>query len=304
MTMDAIGVVFDIQRASLHDGPGIRTTVFLKGCTARCRWCHNPESIPFEPSFSFDGERCRLCGACAAVCPENVHSFDEEVHHVAFGDCTLCGKCIPVCPEGCLRVLGRQCTVEEVMTEVLKDRAFYDRSGGGMTVSGGEPTAQIDFLLALTRKVRAYGIHTCVDTAGGGLERDLDRLLPSVDLFLFDYKDSVSARLRANTGLRLEIVESNLQFLLDHGAAVILRCPIIPGINDTREHFMTLVSLGRRYPALRGIELLPYHDLGVHKSARIGREPALSGLATTPPEMSQQWRTMLTELGGKQITVA
>ena len=302
--MGAGGVVFDIQRSSLHDGPGIRTTVFLKGCTARCPWCHNPESIPFAPLLSFDAETCRLCRACAAVCTESVHSFDESGHHVDFDACTLCGRCVPACPEGCLRIVGRTCSVEEIVAEVVKDRPFYERSGGGLTVSGGEPTAQIDFACALAAEARARGIHTCIDTAGGGRQEDLARLLPITDLFLFDYKDSDTVRLRANTGLHRDAVESNLRFLVDSGAAVVLRCPVIPGINDTQEHFLALVSIGRRYPRLKGIELLPYHNLGVHKARRIGREARLSGLATTAPETTAHWRTLVAELGGRGITVA
>ena len=275
--MSARGIVFDVQRASLHDGPGIRTTVFLKGCPAHCLWCHNSESIPFAPSFSFDSENCRLCGACGAVCPERVHSFEGGVHRVSFPDCTLCGACIPACPEGCLRIIGRECTTAEVMADVRRDRAFYESSGGGLTVSGGEPTAQIEFLCELTAAARAEGIHTCVDTAGGGARKDLERLLPGVDLFLFDYKDSVAARLKTNTGLSLGVVDANLRYLVESGAAVILRCPVIPGINDTRDHFTALVSLQREYPGLRGIELLPYHDLGLHKAARIGGKSQLAG---------------------------
>jgi pyruvate formate lyase activating enzyme len=302
--MSTRGIVFDIQRASLHDGPGIRTTVFLKGCTAHCLWCHNPESIPFDPSFSFDPEKCRLCGACAAVCPESVHSFGGGVHRVSFADCTLCGVCIPACPEGCLRIIGREYTAVEVMAEVRRDHAFYDSSGGGLTISGGEPTAQIEFLCELTAAARAEGIHTCVDTAGGGARKDLERLLPSVDLFLFDYKDSEAGRLKVNTGLTLGVVDGNLRFLLERGAAVILRCPVIPGINDTRDHFMALVSLQRGYPGLRGIELLPYHDLGLHKAARIGEESRLAGFVTTPRETTEQWRAIVAELGGTRIKVA
>ena len=305
--MSARGVVFDIQRASLHDGPGIRTTVFLKGCTAHCLWCHNPESIPFTPSFSFDSEKCRLCGVCVAVCPEHVHSIERSAegpsHHIAFDSCTLCGLCIPACPEACLRILGRETTVDTVMAEVLRDRAFYDSSGGGLTVSGGEPAAQIDFLCELTAAAITEGIHTCVDTAGGVPMASFARLLPTVDLFLFDYKDSTSPRLKKNTGLSFPMVSDNLQFLHENGAGIILRCPIIPGINDTREHFEAIVALERRLPSLRGIELLPYHNLGVHKAAKIGGKSLLAGLPTTPRETADRWLSLVGELGAKRIVI-
>ena len=297
------GVVFDIQRASLRDGPGIRTTVFFKGCPMSCLWCHNPESMSRGPIFSFNRERCVRCGACVSVCPERAHIIEGDAHRVLFESCTLCGLCLPACPSGCLSIVGREYTVEELLVEVLRDHAFFDSSGGGLTVSGGEPTAQIGFLCDLLQAAKKERIHTCVDTSGACAEKHFEKILSSVDLFLFDFKDSDPQRHLRNTGVNLSLVLSNLKYLYFKGAAIVLRCPIIPSINDTQEHFRAIVEMEAEYVNLRKIEILPYHNMGVHKAENIGAQAHLRALPTTEIGAAKEWLSRLSLLGGRRIAM-
>jgi pyruvate formate lyase activating enzyme len=297
------GIIFDIQRASMHDGPGIRTTVFFKGCPMSCLWCHNPESIGRAPAFSFKRDKCVRCGACVPICPAHAHIVDNDSHRVLFETCTLCGLCLPVCPSGCLSIVGREYTVQELLGEIVRDRAFFESSGGGLTVSGGEPTAQIDFLCELLQGAKEERIHTCVDTSGAAPETHFEKILPYVDLFLFDFKDSNPQRHQHNTGVSLSLVLSNLKYLDSRDAAIVLRCPIIPGINDTPDHFRAIVDMEATYPNLRKIELLPYHNMGVHKAENIGAQARLRALPTTERETAAEWLSRLSRLGGRRIAV-
>jgi pyruvate formate lyase activating enzyme len=301
--MSAGGIVFDIQRGSLHDGPGIRTTVFFKGCHLRCRWCHNPESLEFEPEFSFNREKCTACGRCAAVCPEGVHDLADGVHAVAFEKCSLCGLCLAVCPASCLSIVGREYSTDELMATIVRDRAFYESSGGGLTLSGGEPTAQPDFLGELLAASKAEGIATCIETAGAAAEAQLRRLLPLVDLFLFDWKDSDPARHERNTGIGLNGIRSNLEFLYANGAAIILRCPIIPGVNDTDEHFRAIVEMERGHADIIRTELMPYHDMGAYKAGSIGSHRRPLVLRSVEKEASSEWLARISDLGGERIVL-
>jgi glycyl-radical enzyme activating protein len=250
------GIVFDIQRAALHDGPGVRTVVFLKGCYLRCQWCHNPESWSLEPQ--------------TAAQPDALGQY---------------------------RTFGRTMSVDEVMQVVLRDRVYYEVSGGGITLSGGEPTLQFAFCKALLQAAREHNIHTCLDTSGHDRQEDFAELLPLVDLFLYDYKLTSSESHLRWTGAGNELILSNLEFLYRSGAAIILRCPILPGINDSQEHLDGIAALSRKYRRLRGVEILPYHDIGLYKFGLLGLDPP--PLNTSVPTEEQQlcYKQFLIERG-------
>lgn len=276
----ASGIVFDIQRFSLHDGPGIRTTVFLKGCPLHCLWCHNPESWRPNPQLRFHQDRCTHCGRCALACPSQVHDVATDQHALRYDRCIACGRCVLACANGALELSGRLMDVDAVMAEVLADQTYYRNSGGGLTVSGGEPLLQYDFLVQLLRAGHAHGIHTCVETSGFARQEKVMGLLGLVDEFLFDIKLIDDARHIACTGVSNKPILENLDALLTHGAAVRLRCPIIPGINDTDAHISGVSALTHRYPNLLGVDVLPYHSIGRNKWKQIGRDYSLSDLET------------------------
>lgn len=280
-------IVFDIQKFSTFDGPGIRTSVFLKGCMMRCPWCHNPESLRPEPELSYSGEKCSACRACGAVCPAGVHSLDPE-HRVDFLKCTACGNCISACPQRCLKLFGREMSPREIMTEVLKDKKYYQSSGGGMTVTGGEPTMQFEGLMALLHLAKAESIHCCLETNGVLGEPKLKALLPLVDLFLLDYKATGEDHKRL-TGVEEAPVLNTLSLLHKAGKPVILRCPIIPGLNDTKEHFAVIRRLKSLYSCILQAEIMAYHSSGIHKWNSLGLAYSLKDLPSATPDMKRQW---------------
>jgi pyruvate formate lyase activating enzyme len=295
--MPPTGMVFDIQRFSLNDGPGIRTTVFLKGCVLDCRWCHNPESKAPAPQILFNPVKCVLCRACAAACPRNGHRFDRKGHQVDFRGCTSCGRCVKACLHGALRIVGAPLTIASVMKEVLADRAYYARSGGGITLSGGEPMLQFEFSLALLAKAKACRIHTAIETCGAASPERYRRIARVTDLFLFDWKATDPGEHMKLTGADNALIRKNLDSLYRMGKPIILRCPLIPGVNDTGAHLAGIAALSRKYPKLKGIELMAYHDLGTSKNRNIGRIPVLARLKTADEKVKKRWLARLAKFG-------
>lgn len=299
-TVPLTGVVFGIQRFSIHDGPGIRTTVFLKGCNVNCRWCHNPEGICRQPIIGYTAAKCVGCGSCAGACPNGCHSVSNGEHHFDRSACVACGKCVQACPAHALELFGKRMTADEVMKVIVKDRKYY-RKDGGVTLSGGEALLQKDFALELLRRCRAEGIPCALETNGIHRFETLWEVMPYVDLFLLDYKATDPKTHREYVGCSNEPVLQNLQKLLENGAKVLLRCPIIPGVNDNTAHFDAIADLTRRFPALLGAEILPYHKLGVSKAKRI--DAYYQEFETVPTSVSDGWKRYIMEQGGRLVHV-
>lgn len=284
------GIVFDIKKFSIHDGPGIRTTIFFKGCPLRCWWCHNPESQSPEPELVWRENRCIGCGACREACGQGAIGADLSVNA---GLCTLCGDCVAACYAEAREMVGREMSVAEVMAEIERDVPFYDESGGGATFSGGEPLAQPDFLLALLRACRERGIHTTVDTCGYAPWEVVDRVREYTDLFLYDLKLMDDARHRKYTGVSNEPILRNLRRLAELGQAIILRVPIVPGVNDRDECLRRIAGFAASLPNLAGIEPLAYHRIGIEKYRRMGKEYRLAEVVPPDEERMEQVRRIL-----------
>lgn len=248
--------IFDVTHTSLVDGPGVRTTVFFKGCNLACRWCHNPESQQAVPQLLFDRRKCGGCGSCAGICPTP-------------DACTGCGKCAAACPTGARTRCGRDWTVDELVEEAARDIPFYEATGGGVTCSGGECMLQLKFLRDFLAACRARGIHTAVDTAGCVPWTSFEAVLPHTDLFLYDVKCADDALHRAGTGVSNARILDNLRRLAGTGAGVIVRVPVIPGFNDDPAEQAAIAALLEPLDLL-AVELLPYHRMGDHKYAALG----------------------------------
>lgn len=272
------GTVFDIQRYAVHDGPGIRTLVFLKGCPLRCPWCCNPESQSFAPQLKHSALRCRACGSCAAACPGM-----EDPRSPGFGrkTCGSCASwpCVEACPHAALGRVGREMSVSELLAEVSKDRAFYENSGGGVTLSGGEPLAQADFAAEFLRECKAGGLRTALETCGFSTPEIVRAVEPDVDLFLFDLKFADPQRHLEILGAPLAPILENLRFLVSQRKeAVVVRIPVVPGYTDDEGNLRGLAAIAADL-GVRRVELEPYHSLGEEKYAELGMElePSLRG---------------------------
>lgn len=297
------GVTVDIQRFSLHDGPGIRTTLFLKGCPLSCKWCHNPEAIAHRPQLSFNPEKCTNCFRCVEACSAGAHYIVDNKHQVDFARCELAGQCVAACPNEALTIIGKSRSVEEIMSIVTRDMDYYLASGGGVTISGGEPMTQFAFTKALLMACKEQGINTALDTCGHVPTERYREVLPYVDLFLYDYKETDNEKHRYYTGVSNTLILANLEMLYHAKAKILLRCPIIPGFNDTDEHFRGIQQISLRYPDLVGIDLMPYHNMGVEKARRIGAESAFVKLRTADREISMQWKEQLASLSCCNVSI-
>jgi len=270
------GRVFAIKRFALHDGPGIRTTVFLKGCPLCCLWCHNPEGLLSEPQLAFYPHLCIACNKCYEVCPsgalrKNVSPI-EDYHKE---ECDLCGECAAVCPAGAIEMVGREVSAGEVVKEVERDKSFYDTSGGGMTVSGGEPLAQVDFTAELLSRAKEIGIHTVLDTSGQAAPEELDRCLDLADHIYYDLKVVDERRHRDLTGFSNRTILDNLKRACASGKDLTIRIPLVKGLNDSGEDISGFIDLIGSLPPLTNlqrVEIIPYHRIGEGKYTSVGLE--------------------------------
>ena len=266
------GTILNIQKFCIHDGPGIRTVVFLKGCPLACRWCANPASQNPAVEPGFFRNRCQACGQCAEVCPLKAIAFDGQAPWIDRSICDGCGACAEVCPARAIEMLGKEMQAAEVVAEVQKDSVFYRNSDGGVTLSGGEPLMQPEFAIEVLRRCKKLGIHTAVETAGCLPWENIETVLPYADLFLYDLKNLDNTEHRGATGQGNTRILNNLNALCQTDRHVILRMPIIPGFNDSADSIGQLAKLCLTLgPGLEHLELLPYHNLGVHKYAILGK---------------------------------
>lgn len=273
-----MALVFNIQRFSVHDGPGIRTTVFLKGCNLACRWCHNPESIEHKPQLQYFLHKCTGCKACEAVCPKSILRSDKDLSL-----CTLCGACVHACMADALKVAGKEYSASDVMEIVRKDIPYYKNSGGGLTVSGGEPLLQPDFCSELLSLAKKEGIHTAIDTAGNVPFSAIECVLPYTDAILYDLKTMDDNVHRQYTGASNQKILQNLERLFLEDISLYIRVPVIKDVNDSIENAHKIAQFLKNGNNIVEIKLLPYHSLGADKAQSIGH----TQYEFSPPEPEQ-----------------
>lgn len=291
------GLVFNIQKYCVHDGPGIRTTVFLKGCPLCCAWCHNPEGVSPERELVVVESRCIVCGECRRACPFAAAIAGAGVLPTRQRSCTLCEACVEACPTGARQVIGREMTVEAVMREAQQDRIFYEDSLGGVTFSGGEPLLQPDFLVALLEACRARGLHTAVDTCGFGCTDHLLSVARLTDLFLFDLKLMDDARHREYCGVPNGPILENLRRLDQVHDNIWLRVPLIPGVNDSHDDLEAIARFSLSIHGVRQVNLLPYHQTGRQKLRRLGQSARLEAAPPPTPEQMEAARQVFQSRG-------
>lgn len=290
------GIVTDIQHYCVHDGPGIRTVVFLKGCPLRCKWCSNPETQMAGPELGYNIKNCLLCGNCAGACPQKCIEVAEEGIKIERQRCIKCFKCQEACHAGALRRFGHLKSVEEVMAEVEKDRIFYEYSGGGMTLSGGECLSQKEFALALLKASKKMGINTAIETTGYADWPSLQEIADFTDYILYDLKHVDPEKHRAMTGVSNSLIIENLRRLVEKGFRPIIRIPVIPGFNDNRKTIYGFIQLMLELK-LNTVHLLPLHHLGKNKYEQLGREYFFKEPITPAKEELERIRDSFLEAG-------
>jgi pyruvate formate lyase activating enzyme len=291
------GTIFNIMRFAVNDGPGIRTTVFLKGCPLACAWCHNPEGLTIAHEVAYRQDRCAHCGACIEACPE--HALSEGVTGVQRAQelCVACGTCAGTCVTGAREEMGREITVDALMRELVKDRVFYDESGGGVTFSGGEPLLQYEFLMEALTACRTADLRTAVETTGFASWEKVRALIPLTDLFLYDVKLMDGERHRQFTGVSNTRILENLRALADAGAQVTVRVPLVPGVNDDEENIRQIARFVADLGTVPSIHLLPFHAGASGKYHALGMEYTMEGMRSPSPASLQSLASLITAHG-------
>ena len=259
------GIVFNIQRYSIDDGPGVRTTVFMKGCPLTCPWCSNPESQCGLPEVTYRYTSCKRCGTCVGVCPVGAVTLSDDGVHIDRKKCTVCGECVKNCVPEALQISGKNMTLDEVWKVVKKDADYYEASGGGVTASGGEILAQADFVAALFKRCREAGFHTCADTSGFGDPAALLKILEYSDLVYYDLKHMDPDAHRKYMGHSNELILKNLELAVENGVPVVIRVPLIPGFNNSDENLRALGAKVAEITKNSVVNFLPYHRYGANK---------------------------------------
>lgn len=294
-------IIFNIQKFSIHDGPGIRTTIFFKGCPLECMWCHNPESQNYKMEILYSGDKCTLCRKCISVCKQNAITLNNNRLVTDMDKCNFCGECNIYCINGCRQIAGKKHTIDGVVSEVLKDKIFYEESNGGVTLSGGEPLAYIDFAERLLERLQGNNIHTAVDTSGATSFDSLEKISKYTDLFLYDLKLMDDEKHKEYIGTSNKIIIENLKKLSKIHDNINIRLPIIEGVNADLGHINGVVNLidgmGIQY-----VNLLPYHDISQHKYNKLGRDYN-SEIMTVPSDDKMNSFKELFELKGYQVKI-
>lgn len=294
---DTFARISRIQKFCTHDGPGVRTTVFFKGCPLRCAWCHNPETRSSKPGILFSEKLCVFCGNCEIACSEAVHSINNK-HHIRLEKCLGCGRCASVCPTGALEPDSTLMSTETILAEVLRDRVFYG-ANGGITLSGGEPMFQPEACLSLLRSAKESNITTAIETCGFFEPEYIPELAKVTDTFLWDFKDSDPERHRKYTGHSNHRILDNLRILDEYPANIHLRCIMVDGVNMTREHALAIAELSASLKHCRDVELLPYHAYGISKATQAGIAMEAHREWIPSPERMQEFSDLLAQAGAK-----
>ena len=296
------GIVFDIQRFCVNDGPGIRTTVFLKGCMLDCLWCHNPESKSPKPILMLNDNKCIGCLECRTICQNHKFSKDN-IHLIDREKCNLCGECVNKCV-GALDICGKEMTINDIILIVLKDLQFYNNSGGGLTISGGEPLMQHEFIKELLKKAKENNLNTAIETCGYAKWDSILELVPYVDTFLWDVKETNDELHKKYTRVSNKLILENLYKLNKTEAKIILRCPIIPGYNDREDHFEAIGRMANELENVLEVHIEPYHPLGKDKCKQIGEEYLLGDLSFSDEKTITEWITKINRYTSKLVKKA
>jgi pyruvate formate lyase activating enzyme len=290
--------IFNIQKFSVHDGPGIRTTVFFKGCPLKCMWCHNPESQNITTQILYDRDKCVLCGTCEKICPKKAIKIENNILTTDEAKCDCCGQCVIYCIQGARQIAGKEYTVDEVVKEVLKDRVFYEKSNGGVTLSGGEPLIHIDFVEELLKKLKDNNIHTAVDTCGAVSFDNLKRAARYTDVFLYDIKLMDDEKHLEFTGMSNKLILDNLKKLSEIHKNINIRMPIIEGVNGNEEHIIETIRFIEGLNISK-VNLLPYHDIAKHKYKKLGKVYEDDRMSKPSNEKMQKFKEMFENKGYK-----